>query len=294
MPRAGEMVEKIDTREHAPAADAADLSTAAAHPDSFWEQQAAERAATAVSEGHSPAGSRASESSESSSAERTASPGPPASSSSDQHAAPSHDREQSSPEVLAAREPSSAGAEIGAQAEFGIDQEVSTQDVLGSDSSQVGIAVQTEVAVEADVSSDTSASDISALQTVADTATAPLDVIGETLSTTLDAASEPVESILGATSTVAASPLAAVEELVGEQGPASLLSSLFQPTADSAATIPNLETGALPSLQDVDGGIADEAPVDVAEEVGAVVAPLPGALLGSDDEGGDVGGLIGF
>ena len=294
MPRAGEMVEKIDTREHAPAIDAADLSTAAAYPDSFWQQQAAERAATSESQSHSPAGSRASDSPESSSAERTDSDEAPDPSSREQNAAPTDGTEQSSPEAPAAMEPGSASAEFSAQASVGIEQEAATQDVLGSGSSQIGGSVQTNVAIGADVSSNTSASDLSAVQPVADIAAAPTNAIEETLSTALDAASEPVESVLSDAFAVAASPLETVEELVVDHGATSVLSSLFQPTADSAASIPNLDTGSLTSLEEVYSGVADEAAVDVVEEVGSVVAPLPGALLGSDDEGGDVDGLIGF
>lgn len=285
MPRAEEMIEKVDLRDHAPATDAADLTIAAVHPGSFWRDQAAERRADDNSGDHPAAGDRVAQGE-----------GAPARAS--QPEAVLHDSEGLSESAGPAAASPVAAAPVQQDSPGSADQEAPALQAPASAGAGFGLsgAESPALAIDeagAEIPAAPAPSDVvdAAPPLAEDIATVPIPELAPVLSGvlgTLEGATDGVTEVLPEIVETAGSalPLAAsVVEPVGDIAP-GLLGGLFQSDGAGDAEVAGLDLG---DLQPLDSGAVD----DIAEEATSAL-PLTDtdALLGSGDQGGPVDGLL--
>lgn len=284
MPRAEEMIEKVDLRDHAPATDAADLTIAAVHPGSFWRDQAEARRADDDSGDHPAAGDRVAQGegaarasqpeavlhdSEGLSESAGQEPGSPIAAAPDQQGSPGS-ADQEAPALQA---PASAGAG------FGLSGAESPALAIDEAGAEIPAALAPSDVVDA------------APPLAEDIATVPIPELAPVLSGVLGAlegATGGVTEVLPEIVETAGSalPLAAtVVEPVGDIAP-GLLEGLFQSDGAGDAEVAGLDLG---DLQPLDSGAVD----NIAEEATSAL-PLTDtdALLGSGDQGGPMDGLL--
>lgn len=286
MPRAEEMIEKVDTRDHAPATDAADLTIAAVHPDSFWRDQAEQRRADDNSDAHLTPRDRVEQGE-----------GEPARASQSEAAHEAGDGLSG----LAGRAADVNGdVPVGQSAgNSGPDQDAPAAQAPNTADAGLGPSDDTAPAVTqaeagAQIPPAASAPEVADVEPplAADIGALPIPGLAPVISgglDTLDNATGAVTDVVSDVLDTAASPLtlatSVVEPVASELAP-GLLNSLFQPEATDSLEAADLDLG---DLQPLDGGAVD----NLAEDATSLL-PLAGSdsLLGGGEQGTPADGLF--